>query len=92
MQSMMDGAGNTIGNVAVYSIIVLIIFLWYKNHKDDKKKDKDKGDDNNDNNDPGFLTTALNFSKTASAMRNANRAETGGLFGTPSNDAGGGWI
>lgn len=87
-QSIMDGAGNTVGTVAIYAIIVLGVFLWYKqNKKGNKNKDEQnhKGENGSD-----FLTTALSFSKPAAAMRNANNAE-GGLFGTSANTEGG-WI
>lgn len=100
-QSIVDGAGNTIGTVAVYSIIVFVIFLWYRNSKKsnknkdwdkEKEKEKDRGS-HESGNDNDFLTAALSFSKPAAAMRNANNAE-GGLFGSSAANSStdGGWI
>lgn len=83
----MDGAGNTLGTVTIYAVIVLIAFLWYKQNKKNKKGGNDRGEGENGND---FLTTALSFSKPAAAMRNASNAENG-LLGTSANTEGG-WI
>lgn len=68
-QAMADGAGNTVGTVLIYAIIVLLIFVWY--HKKQKQHQSGWGGD-----EP-VLLSALSFSKPAAAMRHISGATPG---------------
>lgn len=80
-QSLVDGAGNTLGAVLVYSIVILIVFLWYRNVK------KDDGEANHPSN---AIESALSLSKPAATLRTITASGSFGSSITP--DATRSWI
>lgn len=68
-QALADGAANTIGTVLVYSLVVLIVFMWYRNTK--KQDLNARGEDTSHH---SILEGAIAFSKPAAALRTASQS------------------
>lgn len=79
---MADGAGNTIGTVLVYTLVVLIVFAWYHNSKKDNKDQEGEGGNGRNggervadmNGHHSILESAISFSKPAAALRTAQQS------------------
>lgn len=90
-QSLANGAGNTIGTVLVYSIVVLIVFVWYRNTKKSTENGSDQKDSNGDRH--SILESAIAFSKPAAALRTASQSfGTSGEGAPPTMDPQHAWI
>lgn len=67
VQSLANGAGNTIGTIVIYAFVVLIIYLWYHNRRAGKEG---VGQDD-------ALSRILAFSKPGIAARDAGQVASG---------------
>lgn len=77
-QAVVDGAGNTVGTVVIYGLVVLMIFLWYHKSKQQAAARTYLTDDTAQASDgsASVLTNALAHSKPAVAAARLNLVGT----------------
>lgn len=89
-QSIADGAGNTIGTVFIYSLVVIGIFLWYRRSKKpgvDSSRSSTGGNGQSD-----ALSNALSFSKVGVVTREATHMVGNGTDATSSSSSTAAWV